>query len=97
MKVKRLFRTSFFLALTYCILSCIYLFGGLFDPISDNGLRQTLETIIMFPATMIFVFAYGGGTNAAFLAAIISFIAIWGIAFLVVFVFKNMRGDAHSQ
>lgn len=80
MKKKKIIRISIIIAVSYFCLSLIYSFGGPFGPISDSGPGIAIEAFITFPALIVFIFGYGGGSFVAFLAAVVVLGLIWMVA-----------------
>ena len=82
MSNKKSLIISFLITAVYFGLSLIYFFGGKIDSRTNNSFSEAAEFIFTFPALVIFGVGFGSGNSEAFIAGLILFIFIWGIAYI---------------
>jgi len=82
---------SFILTLIYFGISLFYFFGAFYGSVTNNSIIGVLNDNFTFPALMIYAAAYGGSENTMYLVAIVEFLAIWLIAWIIVSLIAKVR------
>ncbi len=85
--MKKLLVFSALSSFSFIIISFIYVFSGLSFIIGEYKVLRNLDTLLSYPAVMIWGAGYGGGFGAALLVMLPIFlvigITIFGILYLL--------------
>lgn len=78
---------SFCIALIYFVISLGYFFGGYFSG-TPGSILESLESVVIFPAVIIFGAGFTGGN--VYTTGILILLIIWIISFIITLITKTL-------
>ena len=88
-------KKSFLLSILFFAFSIISFSLGIFN--SENDFLFLLESIVNYPATIIFVFGFSGGISAAIVTSVVVFLSIWAIIFAICFLHTSLKTRLNNR